>query len=304
MRNNSYIRLLLLSGLFLLSVKSSGQSFSNTPSLLEPSATQYFQNQYLANPAMAGIDSGLHINAAYRNQWSDIAGAPVTKFLSADGNFGHRVGGGLRVFNDAAGLLNRTRIALSYAYHLPLNSSNQQLSFGLSLALGLQRLNTKDLNGEINDPSIGAFNRRDDYFETEFGMAYTNGHLNLQGAIPNIRSLFSGNNNTLDGGNIFFTAASYQFTPEGTISKVEPKICYRGVRGYNNILDIGVNVAVLENVANIMAMYHTSNSITAGIGVNIMKTVAIQALYTSQTAGIKTYVNGTYEIGASIHLFR
>ncbi|SEW13291.1 PorP/SprF family type IX secretion system membrane protein [Chitinophaga arvensicola] len=304
MRNKSYIRLLLLSGLFLLSMKMKAQSFSSNSSLLEPSATQYFQNQYLANPAMAGIDSGLHVNASYRNQWSDIAGAPVTKFLSADGNFGRRVGGGLRIFNDAAGLLNRTRVALSYAYHLPLNSSNQQLSFGLSLALNLQRLNTKDLNGEVNDPSIGAFNRRDDYFEAEYGMAYTNGHLNLQGAVPNIRSLFSGNNNTIDGGNIFFTAASYQFTPEGVISKIEPKLCYRGVKDYDNILDIGLNVAVLENVANVMAMYHTSKSMTAGIGVNIMKTVAIQALYTTQTGGIKTYVNGTYEIGASIHLFR
>jgi type IX secretion system PorP/SprF family membrane protein len=304
MHNKSYIRLCLLSGLCLLSMRGMAQSFSKAAALLEPSGTQYFQNQYLANPAMAGIDTGLHINASYRNQWGDIAGAPVTKFLSADGNIGNRVGAGLRVFNDVAGLLNRTRIALTYAYHLPLSEKGQQLSFGLSLAVNMQRLNTKDLNGDPNDPSIGAFNRRDDYFEGEFGMAYTNGHLNLQAAVPNIRGLVTGDNNEVDGGNTFYSAASYRFTSDAVISSVEPKICYRGIRGYDNIFDIGVNVAVLKEVANVMAMYHTSKSVTAGIGVDVMKTLAIRVLYTTQTGGINTYVNNTYEIGATIHLFR
>jgi type IX secretion system PorP/SprF family membrane protein len=304
MRNKSFIPLLLLSGFLLLSMQGVAQSFSKNPALLEPSGTQNFQNQYLANPAMAGIDSGLHINASYRNQWSGIAGAPVTKFLSADGNIGSRVGAGFRVFNDVAGLLNRTRLALTYAYHLPLNERGQQLNFGLSLALNIQRLDTKALNGDPNDPSIGAFNRRDDYFEGEFGMAYTDGHLNLQAAVPNIRGLVTGDNKEVDGGNIFFTAASYRFTSDNVISTIEPKICYRGVRGYENILDIGVNVSVLNDVANVLAMYHTSKSVTAGIGVDVMKTLAIRVLYTAQTGGIKTYVNSTYEIGATIHLFR
>lgn len=296
--------LLLLSGLFLLPVHSKAQSLGTTPALLEPSGTQYFQNQYLANPAMAGVDTGLHINAAYRNQWSKIDGAPVTQFLTADYAMGKRVGVGLNIFNDKAGLLNRTRVALTYAYHLPLSEWGQQLSFGLSLAWNVERLSTKDVDGEVNDPSIGTFNRRDDYFEASYGMAYTDGHLNLQGSIPNLRGLFTGTDKGVDGGNVFFTAASYKFITESAISSIEPKLCYRGVKGYDNIVDIGVNVTCLDNLANVMAMYHTSKSVTAGIGVNVLRTVAIQALYNSQTGGIKTYVDGTYEIGATIHLFR
>jgi type IX secretion system PorP/SprF family membrane protein len=299
---NTSTRLLFLSVILLLSMQSMGQSLSNTAALLEPSGTQYFQNQYLANPAMAGIDTGLNINAAYRNQWSSIDGAPVTKFLSADYAMGKRVGVGMHLFNDQAGLIDRTRVALTYAYHLPLNEEGKQLSFGLSVAWNVQRLNGKNVNGDVNDPAIGAFNRRDNYFEAEYGMAYTDGHLNLQAAVPNIRSLVSGNNKAVDGGTIFFTAASWKFVLDN--ASVEPKIAYRGVRGYDNILDMGVNVAFLNNVANVMAMYHTSKSVTAGIGVNIMKTLAIQALYNTQTGGIKTYASGTYEIGATIHLFR
>ncbi|MBW8684593.1 PorP/SprF family type IX secretion system membrane protein [Chitinophaga rhizophila] len=301
------IRSLIVSSLLLaagITQQAGAQSLSNAQALLEPSGTQFFQNQYLGNPAFAGMEEGVRINGAYRRQWTGIDGAPVTKFFTADAAFGNRVGGGLNVFNDVAGLINRTRVALTYAYHLPLTNPDQQLHFGLSLAWNVQRIDYKNVNGEAIDPSLGAFNRRDDYFEAEYGMAYTDTRLTLQASIPNIRTLVTGDDKAVNGGGIFFTAASYKFAVNDAISSIEPKICYRGVRGYDNILDAGVNVSFLNDVANVMAMYHTSKSLTAGIGVNILKTVGIQAMYTTQTGGIKTYVDGTYEIGATINLFR
>ncbi|HVI45062.1 MAG TPA: PorP/SprF family type IX secretion system membrane protein [Chitinophaga sp.] len=283
---------------------ASAQSASNAPALLEPSGTQYFQNRYLANPSMAGIDTGLHLNAAYRRQWKGMDGAPETKFFSADGALGKRVGAGLNVFNDVAGLINRTRVALTYAYHLPLGQRGQQLHFGLSLALNVQRLDLTHLNGDPNDPSVGAFNRRDDYFEGEYGMAYTSGGLMLQASLPNVRGLFTGDNKAVNGGTIFFSAAEYRFQFDGALGSITPKACYRAVKGYNDIFDIGVNAGFLDNVLQVMSIYHTSGSVTAGIGVDIKKTVMIQALYTSQTTGFKNNTDGTYEIGATVNLFR
>lgn len=285
-------------------LQSRAQSLSSVPALLEPSSTQYFQNQYLANPAMAGVDSGLHLNAAYRRQLNGIDGAPVSKFFTADGYIGNRVGGGIHVFNDEAGLMTRTRIALSYAYHLPVGDRGQTLHLGLSLAMNFQRIDYKAVNGDDSDPSIGAFNRRDNYFEGEFGAAYTNEHWTLQGSLPNIRSLVTGDDKAVDGGTIYFTAVSYKFEPAGAVSSIIPKVCYRGVRGYDNIFDLGVNVGFLHNVASVLALYHTSGSFTGGIGVNILQTVMLQAMYTTQTNGIKTYIDGGYEIGLTINLFR
>jgi type IX secretion system PorP/SprF family membrane protein len=299
------IRSLLVSCLILAAVgKAGAQSLSNAGALLEPSGTQYFQNQYLSNPAMAGIEKGLHLNAAYRKQWSGIDGAPVTKFFTADGALGNRVGAGINIFNDVAGLINRTRVAITYAYHLPLSDADHQLHFGLSMAWNVQRIDYKNLNGDVMDPSVSAFNRRDNYFEAEYGMAYTDTRLTLQAALPNVRSIVTGDNKGADGGGIFFTAASYKFDVDETITSVEPKLAYRGIRGFDNILDAGVNVSLLNNVANVMAMYHTSKSVTAGIGVNIMKTVAVQAMYTTQTGGVKTYVDGTFEVGVTVNLFK
>ena len=280
------------------------QSAGSTPSLLEPSATQYFQNQYLANPAMAGIDTGLHVNAAYRHQWSDIPGSPETKFLTADYYGGNRVGVGLNIFNDQAGLIERTRVGLTYAYHLPLNDPSKQLHFGLTLAFNTAFINRKNINGDASDPSVSKFNQRDNYFEGEYGMAYTDGHWTLQGALPNVLSIFKKDpNRSVDGGGIFYTAAAYRFNTGEGVSFVEPKVAYRGVQGYDNILDIGANVGFLNNVFNVTALYHTTNSFTGGIGLHYKQIAVLHAFYTSQTGGIKTYVDGTFEVGVTINLF-
>jgi type IX secretion system PorP/SprF family membrane protein len=295
---------LLTAGVFVQ--KGIAQSASNAQGLLEPSGTMFFQNQYLANAAMAGIDSGLHLNAAHRRQWQNsIEGAPVSTFFTADINTGNRGGVGLNVMADAAGLLKRTRLALSYAYHMPLSAtSNQVLHFGMSLSFDFQRMDMNKVDGDITDPALIAYNSRDNYFGGDFGMAYTDDRWTIQGALPNIRAMFTGVNRGINGGTLIYSAASYKFTNEGAVSTIEPKVGIRSIRGYNDIIDAGVNVSFLDNVANVMAVYHTSKSVTAGIGVNIKKMAVIQLMYTTQTGGIKTYVDGSYELGATVNLFR
>ncbi|WP_235524284.1 PorP/SprF family type IX secretion system membrane protein, partial [Pedobacter sp. Hv1] len=85
---------------------------------LNPLGSQYYNNQYLINPAFAGMGQGLKLNAAYRKLWSGIPGSPLTQNITADYGFG-KVGVGLNVNNESAGLLRQTRAVASYAYHLP-----------------------------------------------------------------------------------------------------------------------------------------------------------------------------------------
>ena len=297
--------LALVAGTMFLLTNGHAQTLSKTAALLDPSGTQYFQNQYLANAAMAGLDSGMHLNAAYRAQMNGIDGAPTTKFFSADGYIGNRVGAGLNVFNDQAGLLSRTRIAGTYAYHLPLNEKGSKLHFGISLGMNFQRLNYSKINADNNDPSIGAFNRRDDYFEADYGMAYTDQHWTIQAALPNIRTTFSNKDfPAVDGGTVFFSGISYKWQLEHAVTSIEPKLCYRSIKGYDGIVDVGLNVGLLNNIANVTALYHSSGNFTVGAGVRIMNTVKLVALYTKQTSGLKTYSDGGYEIGLTADLFR
>ncbi len=293
----------LLAGLLMgASLNAGAQSFSNKPALLQPSGTQYYLNQYLANPAMAGLDSGLNLNAAHRRQWTGIDGAPVNTFITADLRAGSS-GFGVNILTDKAGQLSRTRVALSYAYHLPLDrAGNQLLHFGLFAAINSSRVSSYELDGDPSDPSLINYNQRNDYSEGEYGMAYTDRHLTLQVSIPNARTLFSGKELGVNSGTILYTAASYRLDLGGGISSLEPKLCYRQVKGYDGIVDAGVQLGFLNNVITVMGLYQSSKNFTGGAGVQIGKVITIQAMYTTQTGGLKNYSDGTYELGVKCGL--
>ncbi len=298
-----YLKILLL---FLLPLMAQAQHAGNSNVLDASMVSQYYFNQYLANPAMAGIDTGLNVHVSYRKQWVEMKDGPVTRVLTADYQVEKKMGVGLTVYNDMAGIINRTRVGVSYAYHVPLNEQkNEQLHLGMSLVMDNKYIQRSKVIGQQDDPSIDAFNRRDNYFEADFGMAYTNNRFTLQAALPNLVSTFR--NNDDDGRNLAvgYVAASYKFgTNSEQISSWEPKIALRGVRGYKSIVDVGVNVQLAKNFANLFAMYHSSNSVTAGIGFHFKNTVEVQASYTSQTAGIKTNVDGNFGLSMKIRLFK
>lgn len=301
-----YIRYMMLLCAFALSnYRAGAQSLGNPSTLYEPLAAQYFLNPYIANPAMAGIDTGLHICVTYQKQWSDVPGAPEAKALTADYMFGKRVGLGMNLYNDKAGLLNSTKVAFTYAYHLPLSLHGESaLHFGLSAAFIARRLDTKSINGDISDEYIYAYNRRDNYFESDFGMAFTRKGLTLQASVPNVISFVE--NKPVDQGinrALFFAAAGYKFEVGEQLSSIEPKLCFRGVKGYDNIVDAGANFIFLRNLLNVFGMYHTSKSFSTGAGINYRSIGGLQFTYTSQTAGLSNYTNGTFELNLLLHLF-
>ena len=93
---------------------------------VDPLSAQYYTNQYLGNPAMAGLNQGFMINGSIRKNWSNIPGTPSTQNLTADYGFG-KLGVGLKFFNDQAGLQKQTSALGTFSYHLPLSGNDQQL---------------------------------------------------------------------------------------------------------------------------------------------------------------------------------
>ena len=266
---------------------------------LNPMGAQYFQNQYLANPAMAGINDGLTLNGGLRQQWSMIPGTPVTGAFTADYRAAEKVGLGINMYNEKAGLIERTRVMGSYAYHLPLSNENQELHFGVSLGFSSERVAQERLNGDAGDISVGRFNERETYVDGDFGIAYSDDRLNVQAAIPNMKSFFgTDDNNTVDR-STFYSAVSYKwhFGTGMTTGVVEPKIAYRGVKGHDNLLDVGANLSMINNQLILSGLYHSSQSATFGVGMNYKGTLSILGMYTTETAALSAYTNGNFEIG-------
>lgn len=262
---------------------------------LHPLGMQYYSNQYLGNPAMAGVNEGISINGGHRQQWSGIPGAPTTQALTAE--YGkNRVGLGLNLNNDAAGLLKRTRVAATYAYHLPL-SDNQKLHFGISLGMMYERVENEMIDGDPTDGSLDRFARKENYVDGDFGMAYTSNGLTIQGAIPNLQQFIKKETNlkSVDK-STFLAAISYHWNldPQNSAS-LEPKVTFRGVKGYHNIVDVGVNLGLVEDKVSIMGVYHSSKSATFGLG-STYKSFFLMGMYTTETAALRSYVNGEFEL--------
>lgn len=264
---------------------------------LNPLAMQYYSNQYLGNPAMAGVEAGIKVNLGYRQQWTRIPGAPSTQAITAE--YGtDKVGIGVNMNNDAAGLLKRTRVAATYAYHLPLNADDQKLHFGVSLGVMFERVENQLIDGDATDGSLDRFARRENYLDGDFGIAYTAKGLTLQAAIPNLQQFVRKNENikSVDR-SLFLAAVGYRFNvgPEGAKTSFEPKVTFRGVKGYNNIIDAGFNLGLVDDKVNILGMYHSSNSATFGLG-TVYKSFSIMGLYTTETAALRSYIDGDFQI--------
>jgi len=264
---------------------------------LNPLGMQYFNNQYLGNPAMAGLNEGLDVKLGLRQQWNRIDGAPTTQSVTAEYRL-KKAAFALNLYSDAAGLLKRTRVAGTYAYHLPLNDRDHQLHFGVSLAVMFERIKQDEIDGDPNDMSISRYTRRESYIDGDFGIAYTLGGFTLQGAVPNLQQFINEDKNFQGvDRSVFLFAASYKWTfgdPSSSTS-LHPKVTYRGIKGHDNIVDLGFNLGLVNDKVGIMAMYHSSKSATFGLQ-SVYRSITLSGMYTTETAALSSYTNGAFQL--------
>ena len=291
---NQFIQLGALALVFTVSIASSSAQ-------INPLGAQYFQNQYLANPAMAGYQSGMRLNLGYRNQWDNIPGTP--KNVSVTGDYGtEKVGVGINFFKDEAGLLNRSRIQGSYAYHLPLNDDSQKVHFGISLGLQTERLNNQAIVGSANDQTAVRFNEQESILDGDFGMAYTSSNLSIMGSISNLkRQLKVEDEQSADFGT-FYTAIGYKI--KSADWQIEPRVSYRGIRNFQNILDMGAEIRTASDQLGFMGMYHSNKSMSFGLSYHQKKDWQLFLLYNNPTQELKSYATGTFEIGLQLNLIK
>lgn len=147
-----------------------------------PYYTQYILNNYILNPAFAGIENYTDVKISHRQQWVGLQDAPVTTYLTihaptkkddyeretatsfhargenprgknyvseytAPGNHG---GLGLTIINDKTGPLNNFIASGTYAYHMGIGP-HTSLSAGVSAGVSNLRLDASKL--VFADPS-------------------------------------------------------------------------------------------------------------------------------------------------------
>lgn len=132
-----------------------------------PYYTQYVLNQFINNPAIAGIENYIDVKGSIRNQWIGIKGAPKASYITIHAPIGKaddkmtstslpmqnenpigryfftdyvasppHHGVGLQVFNFSTGYINRSYATANYAYHIGINSkTNLSAGFGAGMSM-------------------------------------------------------------------------------------------------------------------------------------------------------------------------
>ncbi|RYE21970.1 MAG: type IX secretion system membrane protein PorP/SprF, partial [Sphingobacteriales bacterium] len=136
--------------------------FDSASAQVNPMGAQYYLNQYLANPAMAGFEEGLIVTGGFRKQIASMPGLPQDQNLTAEYRM-NKVGLGFNFNNEKSGILRQNRVVGTFAYHVPVNTKDAQLHFGVSAGAYTERLSEQDIVGNPNDPAIAQLNRRDAY---------------------------------------------------------------------------------------------------------------------------------------------
>lgn len=158
-----------------------------------PIYSQYMMNGFLLNPAVAGSDGYTSFNLTAREQWLGFENAPKTRSLSVQGRLlkrsyrirrsgrgsrrfissrSGRVGLGGVLYNDKNGLIDRTGLQFTYAYHIFIG--NSQLSFGMSGSAFQLKINDEAFFLKQQDDPLNYSDLRKPVYvpDANFGMYY------------------------------------------------------------------------------------------------------------------------------------
>lgn len=254
-----------------------------------PIYSQYLYNKFLIDPAHAGSDGYTSINLTAREQWVGYSGAPRTYSLSwqtrllkkqasvkqkanrrttfkpkTDG----RIGLGAYVFSDHNGLIQRTGVQATYAYHMWIQPQTQ-LSLGLAFT-GYHFVINANQNSfqDQNEPWL-TDNLRKGIFvpDADFGIYLLNNKFDLGfsaqqlfGAAAKIGD-YAYRNFHMD--RHFYLFGSYYF-PVGVKSELEPSVLGKISEELMPQVDFGITYIYAQNIWAGLT-YRTGGGVIANI---------------------------------------
>ena len=120
-----------------------------------PHYTQYMFNDFVINPAIAGVYDYYQIRTNHRFQWVGLMDPPMTNSIGFYGPHDKLdMGYGGYIYSDVTGPTSRAGITGSYAYNIAV-TGDVRLSMGLSASIMQYRVDGTQLNpADVSDPSI------------------------------------------------------------------------------------------------------------------------------------------------------
>jgi type IX secretion system PorP/SprF family membrane protein len=273
-----------------------------------PHFSQYYLNDFLINPAVAGSRDYFEGVSTHRYQWEGIVDAPRTYTLSVNGPIkSQKMGLGGYLFTDIVGPTRRTGFNLAYSYHFKINN-DIKISLGINAGLlqfmiDASKINLRDQsdvilsNGVqsqlIPDAGFGLYIYHKKYYfgfsapqllNTQVDLAETKGL-----TIGKLRSHFFAT-----GGYKFQVTDDFMIEPIAFIKYVNPiPLQYEGT----------LKITYKQKVW-VSGTYRDGDAITASLGFFMYNSFTIAYAHDFTTSNLGAYSNATHELMIAARFFK
>jgi type IX secretion system PorP/SprF family membrane protein len=318
----------------LLLMMSAGIFFTNASAQQQPQYTQYLNNNFILNPALAGIENYTDVKISHRHQWVGLQDAPVTTYLTLHKPLGKKddrttatsfdmpgenprgrnywqdyeaakphSGIGLKIINDRTGPLNRFAGYVSYAYHVGI-SPRTSIAAGFEAGVQDIFLNRDKLDfGSANPVDPAVYNSGEiNSLKPDFGAGiwvYSADYfigLSAQQIIPQ-KIYFSDNTVKQQQGKLvphLFATAGYRFLISDDVSMI-PSIMLKYVQPTPAQVDINTKFQY-RDLLWVGAGYRLKDGFNGMVGLNVSNTFNVSYSYDYTTSQLNTITKGTHEI--------
>ena len=280
-----------------------------------PQITQYMNNNYVINPAVAGMYDYYQVNTTIRNQWAGINDAPRTSVISIYGRHSEHVGLGGTVYNDVTGPTSRIGGSASYTYAFQLT---QKVKLSLALQGGFTQFKIIKNNIPVkdqDDPLMLGGDVVRTLPDATFGFNVSGNKWYIGAAIPQLLSselkLMDDDfariyDTTSQNGKLashIYVLGSYTYDINPAIS-IEPSFFLKSVAGAKTQIDFGVKSEYKEMIWVGMnyEMNNDLSSIAALLGYKINDRFNIGYSYGMPSSATSSYHSGSHEFMLGIKL--
>ncbi|SFV34558.1 PorP/SprF family type IX secretion system membrane protein [Thermoflavifilum thermophilum] len=259
---------------------------------------EYFHNQYLWNPALAGSKQA-QLYGLFDNVWLGFDGSSKFVEFSFDMPFTEKMGAGIILNSFSSGLFDQYRGALSYAYQISWDD-NKKIRLGGNLSFYKAHLNVKDLSNNAQiDPVITEFNNKGMQLDGDLGayLQFNAFSIGLSGY--NLSNYFKKSEQQESDWEMSQVQLSYYFPIQENKFSLQPLIGYQMFHTTKNILITAMQFTY-QNVFNTSLYWKSTGCIMGGLGLILNSNLEINIFYSSKNkygyqeqyeAGIKYMLN-------------
>ena len=283
-----------------------------------PVFSQYMINKFLLNPAIAGGSGYNDVNLIAREQFVGFENAPRTFALTGqsrllDDSYIRRklrirknanqasiftnIGLGGGIFSDRNGIVSKTGMQISYAYHINFNN-RYQLSMGLSGSAFQYKLDdSESYIVDTDDPLLMGSDKQFWVPDAAFGLYFTDkrswagititdlfGSSLRFGSSPIKENFSSLRNFNLMAGSDFNLSSEFHIKPSAIIR----------MNNLQTLIDINTRVYYMDSYWLGMS-FRTDNTLITMLGINF-EMLRFAYAYDANLGNIRNYTSGSHEI--------